>query len=396
MNDFTHSKDQTELRKSDAFVLFLSVLWKNKKLLLINFFTASVFFVAIALVMPKTYLAETTLMPPSSDSNIGMLGAALASSPLSAFMGTGSNSEAMSAVAILKSRTLAEQAVDTFNLMAYYDVEKLEDALRIFSESNVVNISEEGTIKIDFYLSTAWFSSSEEDAITKKLVSDISNFMAYELDILNKRLKTEQARSNRIFIEERYQQNIEDLKKAEVAMQDFQEKNNIVALPEQTNATISAAATIQAQIISDDVKIQTLLNSFKVEYPQVQSLKKEIETLNEKLVDLEKGQNISEMFPGFKSIPDLGIKYGRLLREIEIQNKIFTFLTQQYEEAKITEAKDTPTVQVLDSARPPEKKARPRRSLFVLFWVAIIMLGSAFSVVYKPVIKQIAADITKK
>ncbi len=394
MNENNYTKDQVEKRNRDSFVLFLSVLWQQRKLLIRNFILASIMFVIIALVMPKTYRAATTLMPPVSDFNIGMLGAAMASSPLSAFMGTGGNSETMSTIAILQSRTLAERTIEKFDLMTYYDVEKLEDALKIFSENHVVAIGEEGTISVEFYLSTSWFSNQEKDAITKTLVADISNYMAQELDILNKQLKTEQARFNRVFIEERYMQNKSDLKMAEEAMRDFQIEYNMVALTEQTSATISAAATVQAQIITDEVKIQTMLNSLNADHPEVRSLKKEVETLKEKLVDLEEGRNISEILPGFKSVPDLGIKYGRLMRGIEIQNTIFIFLTQQYEEAKIQEAKDTPTVQVLDSAVPPEKKSRPRRSLYVLFWVSFVMLGSIIYVNYKPVIKQIAAEIT--
>ncbi|MBK8379898.1 MAG: hypothetical protein IPL14_18885 [Nitrospira sp.] len=35
-------------------------------------------------------------------------------------------------------------------------------------------------------------------------------------------------------------------------------------------------------------------------------------------------------------------------------------LTSQHEQAKITEARDTPTVQVLDPAVPADKQIRPR------------------------------------
>jgi tyrosine-protein kinase Etk/Wzc len=395
MNDNNYSEIKKE-KSSESFILFLSILWKQRKLLVRNFVIASLIFVGISLLMPKTYKATTTLMPPVSDLNMGMLGMAMASSPLSAFMGNGGNSETMSTISILQSRTLAERTVDNFNLMDYYDVEKKEEALKIFSESSAIGIDDEGTIRVEFYLSTTWFSSKENDVITKNLVADICNYMAQELDSLNTQLKTEQARFNRLFIEERYMQNKEDLRIAEEQMREFQKKYNMVALAEQTSATSDAAATVQAQIIAGEVKIQTMLNSLNADNPELRSLQKEVETLNEKLVDLEEGRNISEIFPGFKSVPDLGVAYGRLLREIEIQNTIFTFLTQQYEEAKIQEAKDTPTVQVLDPAVAPWKKARPRRSLFVLFWVTTVMLGSMIYVNYKPVIKQIASDIIKR
>lgn len=392
----THSTDKESKQGSqqlETITIFLSNLWSRRSLLIRNFLIASVVFSAITLMMPKTFRATTTLMPPTSDRGFGMLDLAMSSSPLSAFMGAGSSTEAMSTIAILESRTLAQAVIDSFGLLEFYDAENMEEALRVFSESYVIDISDEGTIRVDFYLGTSWFSDKENDRVIKGLAADIANLMVQELDVLNKSLKTEKAKFNRLFIEDRYLQNVDDLRQAEEEMRTFQKKHNMVALEEQTTATISAAAEIQAQIIMNDVKIQTLLNSFNADHPQVSSLQKEVETLKQKLSDIEQGKNISDILPGFKSVPDLGFEYARLFREIEIQNEIFIFLTQQYEEAKIQEAKDTPTVQVLDPAYPPERKSRPRRSLLVLFWVSIVMLATIFYINYTPLLKQLASDI---
>jgi hypothetical protein len=60
-----------------------------------------------------------------------------------------------------------------------------------------------------------------------------------------------------------------------------------------------------------------------------------------------------------------------LYRETKIQETVYEMLTQQYEMAKIQEAKETPTVKVLDEAMVPEKKASPPR-------LVIIIIGSLF------------------
>ena len=67
----------------------------------------------------------------------------------------------------------------------------------------------------------------------------------------------------------------------------------------------------------------------------------------------------NNLFPNLSEIPELAIQLYRLKREVEIQNNLFTFLTQQYEEAKIQEVKNTPTIQILDIAVEPEKKIKP-------------------------------------
>ena len=73
----------------------------------------------------------------------------------------------------------------------------------------------------------------------------------------------------------------------------------------------------------------------------------------------------------------------RLQRELEIQNELFKFLTMEYEEAKIEEAKDIPTVQVLDKAKIPERKSRPRRVLLVIsIFLANIILNVLYIISY--------------
>jgi uncharacterized protein involved in exopolysaccharide biosynthesis len=70
-------------------------------------------------------------------------------------------------------------------------------------------------------------------------------------------------------------------------------------------------------------------------------------------------------------VPDLGMELVRLLREVKIQETVFELLTQQYELAKVNEVKDMQTIQILDSAKVPDKKAKPKRMLIV-FTTAVL------------------------
>ena len=62
----------------------------------------------------------------------------------------------------------------------------------------------------------------------------------------------------------------------------------------------------------------------------------------------------------------MGLKYIQLKREQEIQGYIFQYLTQQYEQAKLEEVKDTPSIQILDTAVEPILKTWPKRTLLVV------------------------------
>jgi uncharacterized protein involved in exopolysaccharide biosynthesis len=74
------------------------------------------------------------------------------------------------------------------------------------------------------------------------------------------------------------------------------------------------------------------------------------------------------------------LEYARLLRNLKVQEAVYELLTQQYEQAKIMELKDTPTVQFLDEAGVPEKKSRPKRALIVAFALVLSLCANVLIV----------------
>lgn len=74
------------------------------------------------------------------------------------------------------------------------------------------------------------------------------------------------------------------------------------------------------------------------------------------------------------------MKYFQLRKELEIQHIIYEFLSQQYEQAKLEEARDTPTIQILDKAKPPYRKHSPKRLFIILAagFSAIIVSSSYY------------------
>ena len=89
-------------------------------------------------------------------------------------------------------------------------------------------------------------------------------------------------------------------------------------------------------------------------------------------------------YPTIKSLPLLGAKYADFYRRAKIQETVYELLTEQYELAKVQEAKETPSVKVLDPAKIPERKSFPPRLVimflgtFLAFAVSLVwVLGSA-------------------
>ncbi|MFQ6673573.1 MAG: GumC family protein [Fidelibacterota bacterium] len=369
--------------QESSLVIWFQVLLKRWKLILGNLVWVTLVAAGISLVMPKAFRSTALIMPPSTQPELGVLGA-ISELPLGGLnLGVGDN-ESLTFLAILNSRTVMENVIRRFDLVDFYDADNMEEAVEALRNNVAFEIEDEGTISISAIVSTEWFPDEVEEDQVKLLSADIANYLVSNLDVVNKRLKTEKASFQRQFIEKRYNQNIEEMKEAEERLKSFQETYNMIALPEQMEAAIEAAAAIKAQILADEVKLNVMAEMLSDVHPDVEMVRREIKELQSQLEQMEKGSSGRDLFPGFSEVPDLGIQLARLERDVEIQNTLFTFLTQQYEEAKIKEAKDTPTVQVLDSAVRPERKAKPKRAIFVFFYGFLSLLLTSVYVMFKP------------
>jgi capsule polysaccharide export protein KpsE/RkpR len=155
------------------------------------------------------------------------------------------------------------------------------------------------------------------------------------------------------------------LVKAEEALKEFQTYNKTVAMEAQSKAMIEAAAMIQGQISAHEVQLQVMSGYMSVDNPELSRVRSSIDELRKQLYLIESGKGGRGMLPGDRlhpamiTIPSLALDYGRLLREVKVQETLYTLLTSQFEQAKLAEARDTPTVQVLDPAVPAERKSKP-------------------------------------
>jgi uncharacterized protein involved in exopolysaccharide biosynthesis len=100
----------------------------------------------------------------------------------------------------------------------------------------------------------------------------------------------------------------------------------------------------------------------KLEYEQVlEQLKKlKINT------DQDEEDLLRSYIPTLEDIPELALDMLRLKRNVEIENTVYIMLVKELEKARIEEARDTPTVQVMDRASVPNLRSRPRRKVMVV------------------------------
>jgi uncharacterized protein involved in exopolysaccharide biosynthesis len=260
--------------------------------------------------------------------------------------------------------------IQKFDLVRVYDITEypIENTVKELLTNVDSKVEDEGNITIIVY---------DKDP---QRAADMANYFVEMLNKTNTELQGQNARGNRQFIEERYKKNLTDLAKAEDSLKSFQKRYGVVALPEQTEASIKAAAEITGQLALKEVQANVLRRTQSADNPTVIATQIEIDELRNKLSQMNKGTNIPQnemkVFVPFSKMPDLGGEYIRWFRDVEIQYKILQFITPLFEQAKVEEQRQTPSVIVLDKAFPAERKAKPKISLYTLIAFVISSLLS--------------------
>src|SRR2546428_5750083 len=148
---------------------------------------------------------------------------------------------------------------------------------------------------------------------------------------------------------------------------------------------IEAAATLEGQWIAAQTEMESLRQVYadsnvrvRATQARVGELRRQLEKLGGKYdgASAPSGQDSQTMYPSIRKLPLLAVNYADLFRKTKIQEAIYETLTQEFELAKVQEAKETPSVKVLDAASLPERKSFPPRTLIALLG-AFLMFGTA-------------------
>jgi capsule polysaccharide export protein KpsE/RkpR len=168
----------------------------------------------------------------------------------------------------------------------------------------------------------------------------------------------------------------QDLESAENEFSEFASKNTAIDIPSQGKAMIEAAATLEGQWIAAQTELESPRQIYadsnvrvRATQARVGELRRQLEKLGGKYdgASAPSGPDSQTMYPSIRKLPLLGVNYADLFRKTKIQEAIYETLTQEFELAKVQEAKETPSVKVLDPPDMPEKKSFPPRLLVILF-----------------------------
>jgi capsule polysaccharide export protein KpsE/RkpR len=375
-------------KSRSTFWQFLFVLTNWKWFILVWFAGIMIVVTIVLLLVPRWYKAEASVLPPK-ESNIlnglsGLSSVMQSVSPLLSRTGIGSSSPTYTYLAILNSRSVMDSVIRRFDLVSVYNISSypLERTEKELRENSIFDIDENDALNITVL---------DKDA---NRAADMANYFVTLLNQIFVKVSVEEAHNNRLFLQQRYEKNLVDLRGAEDTLQAFQQRFKIYDMPEQAKAAIAAGADLEAQRIAADVQLGVMRQQYGEDAPQVKLKKLEVQQLSQKLEDMQTGSGSdfnkgASVLPAFKNVPELGIAYLRLYRDYEIQTKLLEFTLPLYEQAKIEEQKDTPAVIVLDKAIPPERPTVPKR-MFIEIIFAFVALS--FLVYFVHVLERVKSQ----
>jgi uncharacterized protein involved in exopolysaccharide biosynthesis len=353
---------------------------------------------AYSLWLPKVYESTVTILTPDERGGRSLgLATALAASGISQSI-PGLSIPSMTPqrdifVSILKSRTMAQAVVERFRLQERYRVPFLSDAIRRLSGLTAVTLSKDGVISV------------KVEETEPQLAADIANFYVLNLDQMLTRFATTEASKQRVFIADRLTETERELRRAEGALRQFQETNKVIALQEQARGAVETGAQLKGEIMASEVQLEVMRKFATEANPEVVKLKQRIQEMKRQLAQMQYGKGWvlpaenhnpaeprSEIYVPFAQVPELGLELARLMRDVKVQETVYTLLTQQLEQAKIAEARDMPTVQTLDAAAPADRKSKPKIKLNMAFaGITSLLVGIllAFFLEYVAGVKQL-------
>jgi len=366
--------DSLEQGRLDIYGLYLLIA-RWRKFILRTVLLVCGAALIILLLLPNWYRATTSILPPERESSF----MGLASSLLQGMGALGGQEMVLPAFAtpshvyasILKSRTVVEAVVTQHDLKRRYGARTMDDAVKECLSHTRVKVGPEGFVILSF-----------EDT-NRQRAADVANSFVETLNRINRDVSSARARSNRVFLEERLGATSQALEAAEDTLRSFQERNRAISINDQMKAQIQNVAGLEGRLAMAEIELGLLQRTMTPGHPEIVRKQMEISETKRRISAMNDGvrgsTDYGTLSVPFARVPGLALEYGRLLRDVKVQETLFGLLTEQHENAKIQEVKDTPTIQILDVAKAPERKSRPRRLIML---VIVGGLSAVLSIFY--------------
>lgn len=375
-------EEEQELSLLDIF----NILWRRRGLIFLLTFLFGAAATTYAFLAPFVYRAECRVLPPGSGRGGGLM--AQLGGFASMFGVSGTSSSGQMLVGIIKGDGVVDAIIDKFNLMEEYKQE-----IRLNARKAVLgNLEAEEDAKSGI-VSIAFLDENPQKA------ADIANEFVRQLQVKLSEIAARDAQEKREFFEGQLRQAQQQLIEAENAMMKYQQNSGVLALGSQTASLLGSIASIRSQIAAKNVEISSLSSYARKDNPRLKLAQSQLEAMTRELHRLEEEQRRTERRQGrmlsgdilssLGNVPELSVEYMRYERDLRFANVKYDAMLRQYENAKLSEASDFSTVQIVDPATPPDWKFKPKRGQIMVIGT---MLGFALGVFWAFISENLRAS----
>jgi uncharacterized protein involved in exopolysaccharide biosynthesis len=327
---------------ADEFSLLdlATMLAQYWRILLFGPLVCGVVALGIAFIWPSTYTAKSVILPPQQQQSA----AATALQSLGALAGiassaTGIKNPTDQYVALLQCDTICDRIVQRFDLKRLYDVQYEEDARKKLKKKVRVRAGlKDGLISI------------EVDDRDPRRAADMANAFVEELRRLLNVLAVTEAQLRRRFFEEKLAETRDNLVAAEKALQ--ASGINEGAIRAEPKAAADSYAALRAQVTAAEVRVQAMRAYLTEQAPLYQQALAQLVALRDQLARTESASSKGAQ-------GDYIARY----RNFKYYETLFELMARQYELARIDESREGLLIQVVDVAKPPQRRSKPQRSL---------------------------------
>ena len=345
---------------------------------------------AMAFRLPKRYESKARIMPPDQLAPSIAMVAALTGRSSGGLGGwsrgksAGLKSPGALYIDLLRSRTISDHLIDRFNLQNIYHKRYRIDTVKYLARhTEVVDDKKSGVISLTF--------SDTDPARARDIAQAYLDELNSVITAPTPRPPAASGSSSR----SAWSLFKPTFSRPRIALSEFSSINATLDIKEQTHAMVEAGAKLQAEVIVGQSELDSLRQIYGEDNVRVRAARARIGELQRELGKMsgtsaapleESGKSSddgsSSLYPSLRQLPKLAVPYADLYRRVRIQETVFELLSQQYEMARIEEAKDTPVVSIIDPPLTPEKKSFPPRLIVILLLTSLTVAVASVVILF--------------
>jgi uncharacterized protein involved in exopolysaccharide biosynthesis len=356
----------------------LALLWERRRLL----FDVSVWGAALALLVallsPSRFTSTARLMPPDPPlmEQLALLHSLseLAGFSLDSSKTGGSSTFIIPAnvlATILSSESIQNDVIEKLGLRKVYSSSTEADARRELSRRTNISVDRK----------THFLTIEVTDRDPQRAQQIATEYIA-QLNYLLARMDNSASHRERVFLQQRLLEVGHDLQDAESDFSRFSAGNLLVDLHDEDSTLQQTVLYLQGRLIAEKTQLQALRTVYADDNVHVHEAQARILELTRQIRQLASHSNatladstsIAPLIPLGK-LPLLGVGYVDLLRRVKVDEALFEALSRKYEMARAQEAREHPSVTVLDSPELPEKRVFPLRVLMIAAGACLAFLS---------------------